>query len=74
MSPQREPSPPATRRPIILQRRQVLERAGLSNSTVWRLQQRGDFPKPVQLSPGRVGWHERDVDNWVQSRRPRGDT
>ena len=74
MSPQREPSTPATRRPIILQRPQVLERTGLSNTTVWRLQQRGDFPKPVQLSPGRVGWHERDVDNWVQSRRARGDT
>ena len=74
MSPQREPSPPATRRPIILQRRQVLERAGLSNSTVWRLQQRGEFPKPVQLSPGRGGWLERDVDNWVQSRRARGAT
>ena len=74
MSPQREPSPPAIRRPIILQRPQVLERTGLSNTTVWRLQQRGEFPKPVQLSPGRVGWHERDVDNWVQSRRPRGDT
>jgi prophage regulatory protein len=29
---------------------------------------RGEFPSPVQLSPGRVGWRESDIDAWIASR------
>ena len=72
----REPQPEAVRPSAhtILPRKQVLARAGLSNSTIWRLQRRGDFPKPVVLSPGRVGWRACDVEAWIDSRVPRGDS
>jgi hypothetical protein len=33
--------------------------------------QAGDFPMNLQLSPGKVGWHEEDIDLWLES-RPRG--
>jgi predicted DNA-binding transcriptional regulator AlpA len=52
--------------------RQVREMTGLSRTTAWRLQKRGDFPAPLVISPGRVGWRERDLEAWTESRGPRG--
>lgn len=45
--------------------------ADISRSTAWRLQNAGEFPLPVVLSPGRVGWSEREVTAWKRSRSPR---
>ncbi len=50
----------------------VRDIAGISRTTAWRLQNTGDFPRPVMLSPGRVGWRESDVRAWRASRVPRG--
>jgi prophage regulatory protein len=46
----------------------VRDIAGISRSTAWRLQRSGDFPKPVQLSPGRVGWWESELTAWKVAR------
>ena len=35
---------------------------------------RGEFPASVQISPGRVGWFESDVDDWIEDRRSRPKT
>ncbi len=51
----------------------VRDIAGISRTTAWRLQNTGDFPRPVMLSPGRVGWRESDVRAWRASRVPRGE-
>lgn len=40
----------------------------LSRSTRWRLQRKGEFPFPVKLTFGRVGYRLSDVLEWVQSR------
>ncbi len=42
---------------------------GLSPVTIWRLRRRNDFPKPIRLSPGRVGFLESDVAAWIEARR-----
>lgn len=53
----------------ILPKAEVRRRAGyISNTTLWRMERRGDFPKSVQLSPGRVGWREADVERWLAER------
>jgi len=44
---------------------------GLSRSTLWRAERRGDFPARRRLSVGRVAWDEGEVLAWVAS-RPRG--
>ncbi len=44
--------------------------AGLSRSTVWRMQQVGEFPLPVQVSRGRVGWWASELSIWKQARQP----
>ncbi|MEE9452075.1 MAG: AlpA family phage regulatory protein [Gammaproteobacteria bacterium] len=41
---------------------------GLSRSTIWRLENRGQFPARRQLSPGSVGWLRREIEVWVKTR------
>ena len=46
----------------------VRARTGLSRVTVWRLEQRGEFPKHLKLSSHIVGWLETDIAAWIRSR------
>lgn len=41
---------------------------GLSETTIWRMRARGQFPQPVRLSTGTVGWLRADVAAWLASR------
>lgn len=49
-------------------KRQVKEKTSLSDATIWRLVRAGKFPKPVPISPGRVGFDRLAVDWWLQER------
>jgi len=53
----------------ILRRPTVIARTGLSDTTIWRMYRRGEFPRPVQLSANAVGWRESDVDAWLAQRQ-----
>lgn len=59
--------PNATTR--LLRRREVTARTGLSSTTLWRLENLGQFPKRRQLSERLVGWLETDIDAWIESRQ-----
>jgi prophage regulatory protein len=48
----------------VLSVRDVVRETTLSRTTVWRMVRRGEFPRPVQLSPGRVGFLREDVERW----------
>ena len=50
----------------------VQDITGLSRTTAWRMQQRGDFPRPVPISPGRVGWSETELTAWKAARKAGG--
>jgi prophage regulatory protein len=52
----------------MLRRRAVMDRVGLSFTTIWRLYRRGLFPRPVRLSPGTVGWRESEITAWLEQR------
>jgi prophage regulatory protein len=60
----------------ILRRPAVIERTGLSNATIHRREQAGDFPARVKLGPNSIGWIEHEIDAWIESRRvaPRVDS
>jgi prophage regulatory protein len=55
-------------RRILLSLRQVIERTGLSGTTIWRMENRGEFPARVQISENRVGWYEDEIDEFIDSR------
>jgi prophage regulatory protein len=46
----------------------VRERTGLSRSTIWRLERRGDFPKHYRIAPNVVAWSEQEVSDWIEER------
>ncbi len=54
---------------IVLRRKQVESRTGLSRSTIYARIASGTFPSPIDLGGGRaVGWIEAEIDEWVRSR------
>ena len=66
-----EPDPPPepeTELPAddtMLRARDVVRITGLSLATLKRKVIAGDFPKPMRLSPRRIGWPARDVKHWL---------
>jgi prophage regulatory protein len=51
----------------ILRIKTVLERTGLSRSTMYRKMQNGTFPKNVQISERCAGWRESAVSAWLHN-------
>ena len=52
----------------ILRRREVEQRVGLSRSTLYRLMDKGEFPKAIKLTAHAVGWKASDIEQWLNSR------
>jgi len=53
--------------PHMLRRSEVIKLTGLSDSTIWRMEAKGTFPKRVQLSVRRVGWRYSEVSKWLEA-------
>jgi prophage regulatory protein len=52
----------------ILPTEELLERVPLDRSTLWRMAREGRFPKPIQLTPSRIGWRWTSVLAWLADR------
>ena len=46
----------------------VQERIGLSRSTIWRLERRGQFPKHRRISTNAVAWVENELVAWIRAK------
>lgn len=53
----------------ILRSPALIHMVGLSRTTVWRLEQAGNFPARRKISSGTVGWFESEVLAWVAARK-----
>ena len=51
----------------ILRLERVLERTGLSRSTLYRKVNSGTFPRQLKISVRCAGWRETEVEEWLQS-------
>lgn len=51
----------------ILRIKAVLDRTGLSRSTLYRKVQSGTFPKQVHISTRCAGWRESAVNAWMRN-------
>ena len=51
----------------ILRLNAVLDRTGLSRSTLYRKLERGTFPAQVQIAARCVGWHESAIADWMRN-------
>ena len=60
---------------VLLTRREVERRTGLSRSTIYRKMSDGTFPVPLKVSERAVRWRESDIRAYVDSRpRSYGET
>ncbi|MCW8830254.1 MAG: AlpA family phage regulatory protein [Gammaproteobacteria bacterium] len=62
-------SPPSQSLPDrIIRTKEVQEMTGLSRTSIWREERKGNFPARVPLSAGSVGWRLSEVEIWIQTR------
>ena len=43
---------------------EVYKLTGLNRTAIWRAEQRGEFPKRIQIGPRSVGWKKREIIAW----------
>ena len=53
----------------LLNLKEVSELLGISISTINRLIKNGDFPKKVKISPRRMVFIGKEIEDWINSRR-----
>ena len=39
----------------------------MTRSSIYRLMDSGDFPRPVRVGPAAVRWRESDITGWLES-------
>ena len=49
----------------------VIQKVSLSQSTIYAMIAKGCFPKPFELTAGRVAWLEEDIDAWLAEKAGR---
>ncbi len=54
----------------------VIQKTGLSRSTIYSLISKKEFPAPIKLSQRSVGWVESEVESWLETKllSTRGET
>jgi len=53
---------------IFLRLPQVIERTGLSRSTIYEKIKSKTFPLPISLGARAVGFISREIDEWIETR------
>ena len=57
--------------PRTIRRHELKQIVPLADSTIYEMEQRGDFPKRYALSPRCVVWNLAEVEQWLTERRAR---
>lgn len=53
----------------ILRASEVHDITGLSRTTIWRMENKGEFPRRVSLGGNLVGWRLSEVNHWLSTRQ-----
>jgi prophage regulatory protein len=43
----------------------VIDRTGLSRSTIYEMVERGDFPRPVKIGARAIAWPIERLEDWM---------
>ncbi len=52
----------------LLRRQQVIDRVGLSRSSIYSYMSRNLFPRPIKIGVRAVAWDATAISNWIESR------
>ena len=50
----------------ILRLKDVIDKTGLSRSSIYQFMKDDQFPKSIPLGARAVGWRESDLDQWIE--------
>ena len=53
---------------VLLRMAQLTAMLGIHKSTVYRMMEKGEFPRPIRLGPNSVAWRTAEVEEWLASR------
>jgi prophage regulatory protein len=53
----------------IVRQRELRERIPVDDSTIWRWEQAGKFPRRIRLGPNSIGWRESEIAQWLDDRQ-----
>lgn len=53
----------------IIRAKEVQKLTGVSRTTLWRFENKGEFPRRVSLGASSVGWKLSEVQSWIQERQ-----
>jgi prophage regulatory protein len=51
--------------PQIFRRRQLEKQLGLTRSSIYKMMEDGEFPRPIKLGRRAVGWRADEVAYWL---------
>jgi len=57
--------------PLVYRIGALIQALGLSRPTIYRRIKKGEFPPPIELSDGTVGWPREDIEHYLKTRRRR---
>ena len=46
----------------------VIERTGLSRSSIYLRMNKGEFPQSISLGDRAIGWLEADIEQWLEDK------
>jgi prophage regulatory protein len=67
-APERQSDDPQTRDIQLWRRARVQEDTGLPTSSLYRLIQLGEFPRPIKLTQKTSAWRSDEVRAWIDAR------
>ncbi len=53
----------------IMRIQEIIEITGVSRSTIWRMERRGEFPSRVPLGASSIGWLKSEINAWIKNKR-----
>lgn len=59
---------------VLLTRKQVQAKTGITTSSLYRLMREGSFPLPLKISTQSVRWKSNEIEEWIATKpRATGD-
>jgi len=53
---------------MLIRIREVCRLTGLSRTSIWRLERRGEFPHRVRIGPNAVAWCLAEIEAWISEK------
>lgn len=52
----------------IIRNDELAQELGVSKTTLWRMQQRNELPRPLKLSKRLTGWRRSQIEKWLEDK------